>query len=163
MLIKTKPPRIILAIDPGYDRCGWAVGTVSKRNLNQLHYGLISTNKRNHITARLKQINDQILELIEIYHPAELAMESLVVGRNAPTIVKVAEVRGILQALAFRYSMQIAEYNPGTIKVAVTGHGKATKANMTKMVRLQLKLDDKPIIDDTIDALGVLLCHAVST
>lgn len=150
---------ICIGIDPGFDRVGWAVGTVGS-SVKVLAYGCIQTSEELSQTQRYLSIITQLKSIIEEHNPTEAALETLYFARNVSTALPVSEARGIILSQLIP-TCSIAEYAPGTIKLAVTGHGRATKSAVEKMVRLQLKLHSKPELDDTMDALAVLLTHSV--
>lgn len=150
---------ICIGIDPGFDRVGWAVGSVGS-SVEVLAYGCIQTSKKLSQTQRYQSIMTQLSTVLSEHKPTEAALETLYFARNVSTALPVSEARGIILSQLIP-TCSIAEYAPGTIKLAVTGHGKATKAAVEKMVRLQLKLHSKPELDDTMDALAVLLTHSV--
>lgn len=157
----------ILSIDPGYDRCGWAAGVKENGEYINLDFGLIQTQKTQSIFKRFAQINNFLNDLISEYHPNHLAIENLYFAKNTTTAMRVAEIRGLIFGLAITHHMEIFEYDPVTIKLAVTGYGKADKASVTKFTLSQLKLSklqsgQQKIIDDAVDALAVGLTHAVS-
>ena len=94
-------------------------------------------------------------------------LESLVFFRNYTTVIPVAQARGILLASLIRHQVKIVEYSPPQIKMSVTGFGRADKKAIEKMVRLQFKFDELAlgqtrVLDDTFDAMAVLLTHAGS-
>ncbi len=158
---------IILSIDPGYDRCGWAVGIKEKGEYKNLDFGLIQTKKTQTIFERFAQIMAFLLKLIEEYKPHHLAIENLYFSKNTTSAMRVAEVRGLIFGLAIANNIEIFEYDPVTIKLAVTGYGKADKASVTKLTLSQLKLtnlqtNQKKIIDDAVDALAIGLTHSTS-
>jgi len=156
---------IALGIDPGFDRIGWAVGQILRDGqINLLSYGLVETDRRADLFARYAQIEREFSALIGEFQVQEAALESLVFFRNYTTVIPVAQARGIILAALIRAGVQIAEYSPPQIKMSVTGFGRADKAAVARLVRMQLGLDEKklpvPIIDDTYDAMAVLLTHA---
>jgi crossover junction endodeoxyribonuclease RuvC len=151
-----------LAIDPGYDRIGWAVGQTNGDKPKIAAFGCIQTIKTDSLTKRYKHLEDELLGIIKDYNPNTLAIETLFFSKNTTTALKVAEARGIIIGCCVRHGMDVTEYNPGTIKLAVTGNGKADKRAMEKMVRLQMALPTEKIIDDAIDALAILLTHSIT-
>lgn len=159
---------IVLGIDPGFDRIGWAVGQVLVGGkINLLSFGLVETNKHDDLFTRYAQIEREFAALIDEFQVEEAALESLVFFRNYTTVIPVAQARGIILAALIRRGVKIAEYSPPQIKMSVTGFGRADKAAVAKMVRLELKLDEQKampakIIDDTYDAMAVLLTHVAS-
>jgi crossover junction endodeoxyribonuclease RuvC len=158
-----KKNRVILGIDPGYDRLGWGVCQQTGNKLQVLAYGCVQTNKKDPLYDRYQELIDTMEEVLTKYQPQELAIEKLFFSRNTTTAIKVAEIRGLVITLALKANLTITDYGPNQIKLATTGYGKADKKAVEKMVRLQLNLQNTKIIDDTLDALGVCLTHSVST
>ncbi len=151
----------ILAIDPGFGRCGWAIGEVVDRKLKLIAYDSIITNPKLSRFERYQEIVKKLVELFSEYHPEELATETLVFANNTTTAFAVAEVRGIIIAQAIAQNCAAFEYNPATIKSTYTGNGRADKRAMAKMTELTFKIQTKGILDDTIDAIAVLTTHTV--
>ena len=146
---------IILGIDLGTTRIGYAV--IEKKdsdNLNLLTCGCLES-KNKEQKDRLKEISDLILDLILKYRPEVLAIEKLFFTKNAKTALAVAEARGVIINSA--NSLNIREFTPLEIKVAITGYGKAEKEQVKKMACRILKLEKMPKIDDTSDALAIAL------
>lgn len=150
-----------MAFDPGYDRLGWAVGEIEKGSVQQLTaYGAIITNPKQTLHQRYSQILTELEALVITHHPTAAAIESLFFATNRKTALHVSEARGILISVLLRHQCELSEYTPLQIKQAVTGYGNAEKTAVDKMVRLQLKLPNTKILDDTMDALAVLLTYA---
>lgn len=142
---------------------GWAIGRQTGKNqMTVLAYGAIQTAKSASMFDRYRQIQTELQALIEQHHPSYLAIEELFFSKNTTTALRVSEVRGLIIASCLNSGMKITEYNPSTIKLAVTGHGRADKAAVDKMVRLQLGIKEVKVLDDTMDALAVLITHSVS-
>lgn len=142
---------IILAVDPGYDRCGVAVikdGVLA-------YSTCIITNKKDVQENRLYHIYREISALIGEWHPTHLAIETLFFSTNKTTAIKVAEARGVVVLLAGMYKLSLIDLSPQEVKLAVTGVGNADKKQVQKMVALTLKLDTTKKLDDEIDAIAV--------
>ncbi len=153
---------MILAIDPGYDRVGWAVGKCLHRGKIEAHsFGCITTSKQVALEQRYLKLQKDLLEIIDTHSCNVLAIETLYFSKNTTTALKVSEARGVILATCAAKNLTIREYNPGTIKSAVTGNGRADKKAMAKMIQLQLKIPTEKVIDDAIDALGILLTHSL--
>jgi crossover junction endodeoxyribonuclease RuvC len=151
----------LLGIDPGFDRVGWAIGTVSLRSeVTVSAYGLIQTKRTADIFSRYQQIQNELAEVCRQYQPISAGLEALFFSKNTKTALRVSEARGVIIAELLKHGCGISEYNPGQIKQAVTGYGQADKAAVEKMVRLQLKIQESNILDDTMDALAILLTHS---
>jgi len=154
--------KVILGIDPGFDRIGWAIGQVQHRTVSNIAFGCIQTSKTETIFKRYQQIDQELQRLITQYQPQQVAIESLFFFKNQKTVMQVSEARGVIISTCLRSGLEIFEFTPLQIKQAVTGYGRATKEQMDKMIRLQLKLNQEKIIDDAMDALGILLTQSVS-
>lgn len=159
-MVDTLAP-ILIGIDPGFDRLGWAVARVAPGvKISILDYGCITTSKTEDIFIRFKQLFLELEKILEKYQPTYAAIESLFFLNNAKTAMRVSEARGLVISSLIQHTCQITEYTPLQIKQAVTGFGKAEKSAVEKMVRLQLKITEPKILDDTMDALAVLLTHS---
>jgi len=145
----------ILAIDPGYDRCGIAVVEESAGVPVIVHSACITTSKTLSHALRLSSLYTAITGLITEWQPTHFAIETLFFSVNKQTAMKVAEARGVLLATAGLHNLAIVELAPQTIKIAMTGNGAATKEQVQKMVMLTTKIDTVQKIDDEIDAIAV--------
>jgi len=142
----------ILGIDPGYTRVGYGV----VEDDQALDYGCL--NPKNDLAI----LHRQILDLIKRHKPQALAIEKLFFSQNTKTAMRVGEARGVVLLAAAQAKLEIAEYSPMEVKIAVTGYGKAEKKQVQQMVKTLLKLDEIPRPDDTADALAVAICHMQS-
>lgn len=151
----------ILGLDPGYDRLGWAVGTPTGQQWPSLQYGLIQTPKSTSQANRYQQLANELSDIIKRFQPKIAAIEQLFFAKNRSSALKVSEARGVILKVCSDHGLKIVEFAPNQIKQAVTGYGRADKKSVEKMVRLQMKLPNQPIGDDTIDALAAMLtCQA---
>jgi len=150
---------IILGIDPGYAIVGFGLIDSSKNNA-VIDYGVITTPKEDSIAVRLKTIEDGLVYLINKYKPDVLAIEELFYFKNQKTVIPVAEARGVIVLTCQKLIGQIFEYTPLQIKQALTGVGRAEKAQVQFMVKTILGLKSIPKPDDAADALAVALCHS---
>ena len=154
-------PTIVLAIDPGYDRCGWAVVEVTGQDVKPLEFDCFMTNRKQEKYDRFRALWSHLDDLFTRFTIKEVAMETLFFSRNVSTALPVSEVRGLIAGMAIEHQAELYEYAPGQIKVAVTGSGRADKTQMLQMVQRLLRLENIPKIDDTGDALAVAITHAV--
>jgi crossover junction endodeoxyribonuclease RuvC len=157
----------ILGIDPGYDRLGIAVveRSASGRGPETLIYSdCYTTSPKEDFYVRLGQVGKEVHRIITEYKPDALAIETLFITKNQKTAMHVAETRGVIAYEAVQAGIPIFEYNPGQIKIAVTGHGASDKTQVMKMIPLLVKIDltdkknsSKKGIDDEYDAIAVAL------
>lgn len=150
----------ILGIDPGIATTGFAIVESSGPNCKPLDYGFISTEKHLGNADRLTQLATDLEELCKKWNPDVCAVEEIFFSKNTKTAIQVAQARGVILQTLNRRGYPVHEYNPGQIKIAVAGHGKATKQEIQKMVTIILKLKQIPRPDDAADALAIALCHA---
>lgn len=159
----TSQARTVLAIDPGYDRVGWAIGTIkSRREYELLSLGCIQTRKKDSITDRYTHIITDLSQLYTQHLPTELAIETLFFSKNVSTAIRVAEAKGVIMGFCVERKLKVTEYTPQAIKLAATGNGRADKKSVEKMTRLQLKLTTQKVVDDAVDAAALFLTHAVT-
>ncbi len=151
---------LILAIDPGYDRVGWAIGVKNKRKPQLVDLGLVQTSKTDDIFLRYQQISKELKTIIEKFQPKEVAIEKLYFAKNVKTAIRVAEARGLMIQLFLEANLSIFEYDPTKIKQVVTGNGHADKKAVAKMIKLQLGANEK-INDDALDAAACYLTHVI--
>lgn len=147
-----KTERLILGIDPGYGRMGYAVIATKSTDLRLLVCNAVSTPAKIAYPARLQRLYEELSIIVSRYQPREAAMEKLFFGKNAPTAIAVAQARGIALLALAQHGSSIAEYTLGEVKLAVTGYGAARKAQVGEMVRLLLHLSAIPRPDDAADA-----------
>lgn len=144
----------ILAIDPGYDRLGIAVieGDPSRPTL--IMSGCVQPQKGTP-EDRLAYISGEVTAAIKKYAPDALGIETLFFSINKKTALGVAEARGVVLAAAGSASVPVIECSPQQIKLAVAGHGGASKAAIADMVPRLLSLPPRKRLDDELDAIAV--------
>ncbi len=148
----------ILGIDPGYERLGIAV--LDKDSLGKervLYSECFKTRVELEFAERLLLIGKKIKEIIKVYKPEVLAIETLFANTNQKTVMRVAEARGVVVYECINEGMSVFEASPPEIKMAVTGYGRATKEQINKMVKLLVKIDTKKKSDDELDAIAIAL------
>lgn len=150
---------IVLGIDPGYAIVGWGLIEYKNNTYKPLRFGAITTDADMDFNQRLKVIYDDITEIIKLFKPEAMSIEKLYFQTNQKTAIMVAEARGVTLLAAKQAELPIFEYTPLQVKTAVTGYGKAKKAQVMEMTRRLLKLPAVPKPDDTADALAIAICH----
>lgn len=154
----------ILGIDPGTGILGFGVIEVGKGGKNQLvDAGVIRTPVHEDDAIRLQTIYDELTDIIANTKPDIMSVEKLFFARNVTTAMTVAQARGVVLLCGKQAGMEIFEYTPMQIKMAVTGYGKAEKKQIQEMVRTILGLKEVPKPDDCADALAAALTHAQTT
>ena len=151
----------ILGIDPGSGIIGFGV-VGQGRSAKLIDAGVIKTTIGDDPASRLVELHDSLEELITEFKPDIAAVEKLYFAQNVTTAMTVAQARGVILLKLAQAKIPIYEYTPLQIKMAMTGYGRATKAQIQEMVRVQLNLKKKPSPDDAADALAVALTHTAT-
>jgi len=146
----------IISIDPGYERLGIAIVDKEQNQKEILvHSECFKTSKKDPHGLRLAHIGIRMQELIKEYTPEALAIESLFFTNNQKTVIQVAEARGVILSECVRAGMEVFEYSPPQIKLAVTGYGKSDKNAIIKMIPLIIKVNKEIKHDDEFDAIAI--------
>lgn len=153
--------QIILGIDPGYGRLGWAIGQKNGAAWDQVELGCIETSKSQNLFERYVVLETELQKVINQFKPQVAAIETLFFSKNRKTAMEVSESRGVVLACLIRNKLKISQYAPNQIKQTVTGYGQADKKAVEKMIRMEFNLRNKNILDDAIDALAVVLTHNI--
>ena len=149
----------ILGIDPGLALMGYGVIEFERQKIRLVQYGCIETQAKSPTPQRLRSIFLGMNQLIDTYRPDEIAFEELFFARNVTTAMNVGAARGAALVAAAQRTEELYEYTPMQIKQAVTGYGKADKAQVQQMVRMLTGMSSIIRPDDAADALAVALCH----
>lgn len=148
----------ILAIDPGYERLGIAVLEKSSETNQKeilLHSECFKTLKEDPHHIRLRQVGEKIESIIKKFKPEILAVETLFFSKNTKTAMKVSEARGVILERSSAGNLDIFEFSPQAIKIAVTGIGNSDKNNVMKMIPLLISLpENSKKQDDEFDAIA---------
>ncbi len=152
----------ILGIDPGTASTGFGIIQENHSGLEAIHYGVISTPANTPMGERLILIYNQMIEIIDEFHPESCAVEKLFFRRNVTTAISVGQARGVVLLALAQKHINTAEYTPMQIKLAVAGYGGAEKRQVQFMVQSLLNLADIPKPDDAADALAIAITHAHS-
>jgi crossover junction endodeoxyribonuclease RuvC len=150
---------IVLGIDPGTAITGYGLVTESDSQAALIACGAITTPSDQPPPDRLLSIYQQLRDVIAQYRPDHAAVEQLFFNKNVRTALAVGQARGVILMTLAQAGVQIFEYTPLEVKLAITGSGRADKRQMQQMVMLLLQLDKTPRPDDVADALAIAMCH----
>ncbi len=153
---------VILGIDPGLATVGFGVLDYTRDKFRVIEYGAVLTAAGKKLEDRLLEVFEGISELCETYRPDAVSIEEIFFNDNQKTAITVSEARGVILLAVRKSGVPIYEYTPLQVKQAVTGYGRAEKAQIQYMVKNILKLREIPKPDDTADALAMAICHAYS-
>jgi crossover junction endodeoxyribonuclease RuvC len=150
----------VLGVDPGLTRCGVGVieGEIGSP-ISLLGVGVIRTSPETPLEQRLLQLEEQLTTWVEQYRPDVIAVERVFAQLNVRTVMGTGQASGIALLVAARAGIRVALHTPSEVKAAVTGTGRANKAQVAEMVRRLLHLDVIPKPVDSTDALALAICH----
>ncbi|QKW40504.1 crossover junction endodeoxyribonuclease RuvC [Actinomadura sp. NAK00032] len=150
----------VMGVDPGLTRCGVGVvdGAPGKR-LHLVHVSVVRTAPDEDHALRLVGIEAGIEALMEEFRPDAVAVERVFSQHNVRTVMGTAQAAGIAMLAAARRGLPVALHTPSEAKAAVTGNGRADKAQVTRMVTRLLALETAPSPADAADALALAICH----
>lgn len=151
---------VLLGVDPGTRRMGWGAISVEGSRLRHLGHGTLAARDRDSVAQRLAALHEQLLEVLGQYPPDELALEKVFTGRNPASALTLGQARGIVLLEVGRRGLDLAEYAPAEVKVAVAGSGRASKEQVAQMVHRLLSCDLSDAGPDATDALALAICHA---
>jgi crossover junction endodeoxyribonuclease RuvC len=150
----------VLGIDPGLTRCGMGVvdGDVG-RPLRLVDVNVIRTSSHLPVPERLVTIEQGIDAWLDEHRPDAVAVERVFARSDVSTVMGTAQASGIAMVCAARRGLPIALHTPSEVKAAVSGNGRADKAQVGMMVTRILRLDAMPKPADAADALALAITH----
>jgi crossover junction endodeoxyribonuclease RuvC len=153
---------IILGIDPGSRKAGYALIEVQGKKFSYIASGVLKYDHIDEFIDRLGVIYQSCDELTQRFKPDEVSVEALIYVKSVDALSKLAQARGAMIA-AFSRNMRgkIFEYAPNAIKVSVTGHGHADKDAVDKALRMMFGPISFKTSDES-DALAIAVCHALN-
>ena len=154
-----KGERIILGIDPGTTIMGFGLIKVENKKMSFIQMNELQLSKYKDHYVKLKMIFERTIELIDNYHPDEIAIEAPFFGKNVQSMLKLGRAQGVAMAAGLSREVPITEYLPKKIKMAITGNGNASKEQVARMLQSQLKIGKLPKNLDATDGLAAAVCH----
>ncbi|TVZ21370.1 Holliday junction endonuclease RuvC [Dokdonia sp. Hel_I_63] len=151
--------RIILGIDPGTTIMGFGLIKIVGKKMEFMLLNELLLQKYNDPYVKLKLIFERTIQLIDTYHPDEIAIEAPFFGKNVQSMLKLGRAQGVAMAAGLSREIPITEYLPKKIKMAVTGNGNASKEQVARMLQSLLKLKTLPKNLDSTDGLAAAVCH----
>jgi crossover junction endodeoxyribonuclease RuvC len=150
----------VLGVDPGLTRCGLGVVDGHRPGHAQLvEVGVLRTPADADIASRLREIEAGVESWLDRHRPDAVAVERVFSQANVRTVMGTAQAGAVAIAAAARRGLPVAMHTPSEVKAAVTGSGRADKAQVTTMVTRLLRLDARPAPADAADALALAICH----
>ncbi|MEZ0068723.1 crossover junction endodeoxyribonuclease RuvC [Streptacidiphilus sp. MAP12-20] len=150
----------VLGVDPGLTRCG--VGVVDGapgRPLTMVACGVVRTPAELDVPLRLLQIERGLEVWFDTHQPELVAVERVFAQHNVRTVMGTAQASAVAMLCATRRGIPVTLHTPSEVKAAVSGSGRAEKAQVGAMVTRILRLDAPPKPADAADALALAICH----
>lgn len=151
--------RIILGIDPGTQVMGYGLIADKGKKIELITLDVFRFSSKDDHSLRLKQIFESVLNLIDTYHPDELAIEAPFFGKNVQSMLKLGRAQGVAMAAALYRDIPIFEYSPRKIKQSITGKGASSKEQVAAMLAHLLIMPTEKIPLDATDAVAAAVCH----
>lgn len=150
----------VLGVDPGLTRCGVGVveGGAGLRP-RMVAVAVVRTAADMELPERLRRLADEVEAQMDLHHPDVVAIERVFSQANVRTVMGTAQVTGVVALAAARRDIPVAWHTPSEVKAAVSGNGRADKAQVTVMVTKLLRLSEAPRPADAADALALAVCH----
>ncbi|MGB0880269.1 MAG: crossover junction endodeoxyribonuclease RuvC [Polaribacter sp.] len=154
-----KTEKIILGIDPGTTVMGFGLIKVIGKKMKFIQMNELMLKKYDDHYLKLKFIFERTVELIDTYHPDEIAIEAPFFGKNVQSMLKLGRAQGVAMAAGLSRQIPITEYLPKKVKMSITGNGNASKEQVSLMLKSLLDLKTLPKNLDATDGLAVAVCH----
>ena len=149
---------IILGVDPGFSITGYGIIQYWQNRVLLLSHGYLRLPQKHSLARRISIFHDSIDEKIKEYRVTALSIETPFLGKNAQNFLKLGYLRGILYLLSDRNNLELLEFAPREIKMALTGYGGASKDQVASVVTRLFPKIGMPEKQDVTDALAISLC-----
>ncbi len=150
---------LILGLDPGTIRTGYAIINVKENNFSIVKFGVFSASPRLSLEKRLLIIARDLEKLYGQYSVSDTAIEQIFFGKNPDSAFKLGQIFGICVYQAVSSGSQVFSYAARYIKQSVTGSGRADKKAVQAFVLNIFGVKMNKCVEDAADALAVALCH----
>ena len=149
----------VLGVDPGLTRCGYGLVEGVGQSLSLVTVGVIRTSASSPLAVRLHALEVELAAIVEKWKPESIAVERVFSQLNVKTAMGTAQAAGVALLIAARHQIPVEMHTPSEVKAAVTGSGRADKAQVGKMVARILRLSAVPKPADSADALALAICQ----
>ncbi len=149
----------VIGVDPGTLLFGYAIVEKNGKDLNLTVSGVLDLRKVDDPYEKLFMIFDRLDNIISVFKPDVMAIESPFFGKNVQSMLKLGRSQGVSIAVAIKNKLPVFEYAPRKIKIAITGNGNASKEQVAMMLTNLLNFKEKPKYLDQTDAMAVAVCH----
>ena len=153
-------PVRVLGVDPGLTRCGLGVVEGRPGRATLVAVGVVRTPADAELGARLVELERHVEAWLDLHQPDAVAVERVFAQHNVRTVMGTAQAGAVAIVAAARRGIPVALHTPSEVKAAVTGSGRADKAQVGLMVTRILRLTELPKPADAADALALAICHS---
>lgn len=153
----------ILGIDPGSNFMGYGIIDCSGDSYKLHVMGTVELHKIKNPYDKLAKVFERVQYLIQTYQPTDVAIESVFYSKNPQSMLKLGRAQGAAMVAAKMEKLDVTEYAPNKIKMAITGNGKASKEQVSGMLKLMMKIKMTPKYMDATDALAIAVCHHIQS
>src|SRR5210317_2269468 len=154
--------KIILGVDPGTTIMGFGLIEVNGSQMKFLQMNELRLQKVSDPYLKLRMIYERTIELIDTYHPDEMALEAPFFGKNVQSMLKLGRAQGVCMATALSKKIPVFEYSPRLVKQSIVGNGNASKEQVSGMLQAMFPGIEHNYLDAS-DALAVAVCHQSQT
>jgi crossover junction endodeoxyribonuclease RuvC len=149
---------VVLGIDPSFTATGFVIMQHQANKQQILHYGFIALPANLELSARIGLFYDFFSQLVQTYSVTKISLETPFLGKNVQIFLKLGYLRGALHLIAHQNKLQIVEFAPREIKLAVTGFGAAQKDQVARMIYMLFPNLPQQKSNDVTDAIAIGLC-----
>lgn len=153
----------IFGIDPGSTRTGYGCVETDGQRHRLVLSGAIAPPPRAPFAEKLVCIHDGLRAVLRDAEADIVAIESVFHATNVRSALLLGHARGVAMLAAVGAGLEVVEYSPAEVKMAIAGYGRADKRQLQQMVKLLLGLDEAPVPYDASDALAIAICHVHSS
>lgn len=150
----------VLGVDPGLTRCGLGVVDGVPGRASLVAVGVVTTPAGDPLGTRLVALERAVEAWLDLHQPDAVAVERVFAQHNVRTVMGTAQAGAVAVVCAARRGIPVALHTPSEVKAAVTGSGRADKAQVGVMVTRILRLSAVPQPADAADALALAICHS---
>lgn len=150
---------IILGIDPGTTITGYGIISCEGKRVQLVSHGAFKLGKTGEHADKLRRIYAHTMELVDTYKPDVVAIEAPFQGKNVQSMLKLGRAQGVAMAAVMARNLEITEYLPKKVKMAVTGNGNASKHMVSSVLQKMLHFEQGGLALDATDGLAVAVCH----
>lgn len=149
----------IIGIDPGSRKTGYGIIDVDTQRIKHVAHGVLRLDVECDIAQRVSELAFKLKEMIEAYRPTHCALEDIFVSEGLRSALILGQARGAVLATMGLHNVPVQNFAPTKVKLALTGAGRSSKFQVSQIVQMLLKLDEKPA-EDAGDALAIAICCA---